>query len=103
MPPRLAKAINQTFWDDKDGFYYDRNEKTGKQIRVKSVAGFMPLWAGVASRKQAERLVKDHLLNKEEFLKYPIASYAKQNRISTREAVTESAIGAARSGFRRII
>lgn len=75
---RLAKAINQVFWDEKDGFYYDRNEKTGKQIRVKSVAGFMPLWAGVASRKQAERLVRDHLLNKEEFwLKYPIASYAK--------------------------
>jgi hypothetical protein len=75
---RLAKAINQVFWDEKDGFYYDRNEKTGKQIRVKSVAGFMPLWAGVASRKQAEKLVNDHLLNKEEFwLKYPIASYAK--------------------------
>jgi glycogen debranching enzyme len=75
---RLAKAINQVFWDEIDGFYYDRNEKTGKQIRVKSVAGFMPLWAGVASRKQAERLVYDHLLNKEEFwLKYPIASYAK--------------------------
>lgn len=75
---RLAKAINKIFWDEKDGFYYDRNEKTGKQIRVKSVAGFMPLWAGVASRKQAHRLVYDHLLNKEEFwLDYPVASYAK--------------------------
>jgi glycogen debranching enzyme len=75
---RLAKTINDVFWDEKDGFYYDRNEKTGKQIRVKSVAGFMPLWAGVASPKQADRLVYDHLLNKEEFwLKYPVASYAK--------------------------
>jgi hypothetical protein len=75
---RLTSTINKVFWDDKDGFYYDRNEKTGKQIRVKSVAGFMPLWAGVASRKQAGRLVYDHLLNKKEFwLTCPVASYAK--------------------------
>jgi putative isomerase len=75
---RLAKEINAVFWDEKDGFYYDRNQKTGRQIRVKSVAGFFPLWAGVASRKQAERLVRDHLLNPNEFwLKYPVATYAK--------------------------
>jgi putative isomerase len=36
------------------------------------------LWAGVASHKQAERLVYEHLLNASEFwLKYPIATYAK--------------------------
>jgi putative isomerase len=75
---KLAKDINAVFWDEKDGFYYDRNQKTGKQIRVKSIAGFFPLWAGVASRKQAERLVHEHLLNANEFwLKYPIATYAK--------------------------
>jgi putative isomerase len=75
---RLAKTINKVFWDEKDSFYYDRNEKTGKRIRVKSVAGFMPLWAGVASRKQADRLVQDHLLNEEEFwLAFPVATYAK--------------------------
>ena len=75
---RLAKTINRVFWDSKDGFYYDRNAKTGKQIRVKSVAGFMPLWAGVASRKQAGRLVYDHLLNRKEFwLTFPVSSYAK--------------------------
>ena len=75
---RLAKAINDVFWDEKDGFYYDRNEKTGKRIPVKSVAGFFPLWAGVASPTQARRLVEDHLLNPREFwLRYPVASYAK--------------------------
>jgi hypothetical protein len=40
---RLAKLINDVFWDEKDGFYYDSNEKTGERIRVKSVAGFFPL------------------------------------------------------------
>jgi glycogen debranching enzyme len=75
---RLAKLINDVFWDEKDGFYYDRNEKTGKQIRVKSAAGFFPLWAGVATPAQAHRLVREHLLNQNEFwLPYPVATYAK--------------------------
>jgi glycogen debranching enzyme len=56
---RLSALINKVFWDDKDGFYYDRNEKTGKQIHVKSVAGFIPLWIGIASPRQARRLVHD--------------------------------------------
>ena len=75
---QLAAAIQRVFWDEKDGFYYDRNQKTGKQIRVKSVAGFMPLWAGVATQSQAGRLVHEHLLNPREFwLQYPVATYAK--------------------------
>jgi hypothetical protein len=74
----LAKLINQVFWDEEDGFYYDRNEKTGERIRVKSVAGFFPLWAGVASPTQASRLVHEHLLNEKEFwLSYPVATYAR--------------------------
>ncbi len=75
---RLAKAINDVFWDEHDGFYYDRNEKTGRRIPVKSVAGFFPMWAGVASPAQAKRLVNEHLLNPGEFwLRYPVASYAQ--------------------------
>jgi hypothetical protein len=74
----LTNLINNVFWDEKDGFYYDRNEKTGIIIRVKSVAGFFPLWAGVASPEQAGRLVREHLLNEKEFwLPYPVATYAK--------------------------
>ena len=75
---RLATAINKVFWNEQDGFYYDRDEKTGKAIKVKSVAGLLPMWAGVASAAQARRLVHAHLLNKDEFwLDYPVATYAK--------------------------
>ncbi len=75
---KLAMAISSVFWDEKDGFYYDRNEKTGQPIRVKSVAGFIPLWAGVATPAQARRLVHEHLLNDREFwLKFPVATYAR--------------------------
>ena len=75
---QLSGLINRVLWDEKDGFYYDRNEKTGKTVRVKSVAGFIPLWAGVATPDRAKRLVNEHLINPREFwLKYPVASYAR--------------------------
>lgn len=74
----LSDLINEVFWDEKEGFYYDRNEKTGESVRVKSVAGFGPLWAGVATPRRAKRLIYEHLLNPKEFwLRYPVASYAK--------------------------
>ena len=74
----VAAKINEVFWDEKDGFYYDRNVKTGKRIPVKSVAGFIPLWVGIAPPDRAKRLIHEHLINPKEFwLKYPVASYAK--------------------------
>ena len=73
----LAHAVNTTLWDEKDGFYYDRNEKTGEPIRIKSIAGLLPLWAGFAPPERARRLVLEHLTNEKEFwMKYPVATYA---------------------------
>ena len=74
----LKFKINEVFWDEEDGFYYDRSEKTGELNRIKSVAGFIPLWIGAASPERAERLVKEHLLNPHEFwTNYPVATWAK--------------------------
>ena len=74
----LADKINTIFWDERDGFYYDRDEHTGELVKVKSAAGFLPLWAGIVSPRRAERLVKEHLTNPEEFwIEFPIACYAK--------------------------
>lgn len=74
----LADKINTIFWDEEDGFYYDRDEHTGELVKVKSVAGFIPLWAGIVPPRRAERLVKEHLTNPEEFwTKYPVACYAQ--------------------------
>ena len=74
----LRQRINEYLWDETDGFYYDRSEKTGKLNKIKSIAGFMPLWCGAASREQAERLVKEHLINEKEFwTPYPVATWSK--------------------------
>jgi len=75
----LRAKIRVYFWDDQDGFFYDRRTDSGAAfIRVKSVAGFIPLWLGIATPAQAKRLVHEHLLNTREFwLKYPVATYAR--------------------------
>jgi hypothetical protein len=75
---KVVELINTTFWDEQQGMYFDRNEKTGKRVYVKSATNFMPLFAGAATHARAKRMIHEHLLNPEEFwLSYPVASYAK--------------------------
>jgi hypothetical protein len=75
---QVVKLINTTLWDEQQGMYFDRNEKTGKRVYVKSATNFMPLFAGAATTKRAKRMIHEHLLNPDEFwLSYPVASYAK--------------------------
>ncbi len=72
------KAIQSMLWNDEDKIFYDLDRNTGKQIKVKSVSSFTPLWAKIATPGQAYHLVYDHLLNPEEFwLPFPIPGYAR--------------------------
>ncbi len=72
---RLAEAINARLWDDAQGFYFDRRVG-GDLCPVKAVSGFLPMWAGVASAEQAERLVA-HLRAPSEFWSpFPVPSVA---------------------------
>ena len=63
---RVARAV-QTLWDEQDGIFYDRDERTGAPIRVKYVGAFATLWAGIATPAQAGRMVREHILNPREF------------------------------------
>ena len=46
-------------WDAKDGLYYDYNFKTNSVRRYPFVTTFYPLWAGIASAPQAERVMEN--------------------------------------------
>ena len=71
------KEAVQQLWDEEDGMFYDRDERTGERIKVKSVSCFTPLWAGIATKEQAERMVKEHILNPDEFWRaYPLPALA---------------------------
>lgn len=51
--------IVRLMWNEEAGFFFDYNFKTGKISDFYSLAGFYPLWAGLASVKQAERMKKN--------------------------------------------
>jgi putative isomerase len=58
MADGLAKRINDKLWDDKLGFYVDRDRVTGKNGPALSPAGFMPLFVRIASRQRAARVAQ---------------------------------------------
>jgi putative isomerase len=74
----LRDAVREHCWDERDGFFYsfDVNlepEKPGTWrhagrhrhwpgliMRIETWMGFMPLWAGIATKEQAERVVEHY-------------------------------------------
>jgi glycogen debranching enzyme len=61
----ISININEWCWNEEDGFYYDVYPD-GRHFRKKTSGGFWPLLAGVATKKQASKLVS-HLKNPDEF------------------------------------
>src|SRR5438270_487281 len=49
--------INRSMWAAADGLYYDYNYVEKRVRRYPFVTTFYPLWAGIASRAQAARVV----------------------------------------------
>ena len=85
---RKKQLIQKLLWNEQDGFFYDRDIRTGLPIRVKSVNGLYPLWAGIPDQRQARRLVYEHIMNPKEFWSaYPLPSYALNERNYTQHHV----------------
>ena len=68
-----SRLINQTFWDPVNHFYYNVDKTTHTftykkkdDLKRDEIIGFLPLWAGVADKKQAAWLVK-HLTDTASF------------------------------------
>ncbi len=58
---KRAATINALMWDEVKGFYFDYDLTAQSRNPHSSLAGFYPLWAGLASLEQAERVVRDWL------------------------------------------
>ena len=50
----LSLKIRNQFFDQKTGWFYDTNLKGDEFIKVMGCEGWIPLWAGVASKEQAK-------------------------------------------------
>ena len=75
---RKAELIRTLLWDEKQGFFYDHRYKGNALIPVKSISGFAPLWAGVATPEQARRIIFGQLMNPSEFWSaWPVPALAR--------------------------
>ena len=61
------KSALQGLWDEEDGMFYCRNFLTGEPVKRMDATNFYPLLAKTASPAQAERMIREHLLNDDEF------------------------------------
>ena len=101
----LKKAIQNECWDERDGFFYgvdislrpiNNNDNLHRgaprhwkslPIRIAGWSGFLPLWCGIATKEQADILVKQHLNNYQSFnSRSGIRSLSKQERMYTVKA-----------------
>jgi alpha,alpha-trehalase len=48
--------VNRLMWDERDGLYYDYNFEKREVRRYRFVTAFYPLWAGIATPRQAARV-----------------------------------------------
>ena len=63
----LQFRVQQKMWSEQDGMFLNIDSRTGKFVPIKTWTNFVPLWAGIATPQQAQRMIKDHLLNPQEF------------------------------------
>jgi alpha,alpha-trehalase len=57
--------VNRLMWDERDGLYYDYNFERQEVRRYPFVTTFYPLWAGIATPRQAARVAANlHLFER---------------------------------------
>lgn len=54
-----AERANRLLWDSQAGLYFDYNFVTQRRRHYPFLTTFYPLWAGIASREQAARIVRN--------------------------------------------
>lgn len=84
---KRAKLINETFWDEQNGFYYNVNKtdhsftfKNKDDLKRDEIIGFLPLWAGIATSERAKRLVLTLADTAAFWRKYGVPSLSAKDR-----------------------
>ncbi len=54
-------TILELMWDEREGFFFDYDYVNKRRTLYPTLAGFYPLWSGLATPLQAQRIVRDWL------------------------------------------
>jgi hypothetical protein len=73
---KRTEAIRAKMWDPETKFFYSLDRHTNKKIHVRTLQGFLPLTAGLASEKQAAELVRQLTDPSLFWSKYPVPTSA---------------------------
>jgi hypothetical protein len=74
---QTSRALREHCWDPKAGFFLARDLCNGQPIAARTIAGFMPLYAGAATPAMGDALI-EHLMDRRAFyyhLGVPSASF----------------------------
>jgi glycogen debranching enzyme len=63
----VSKQGLEEMWDDEFGFYCNKRTDTGEFSRSLSATNFYAFFSDKVSKEHAERMIKDHFYNTEEF------------------------------------
>lgn len=76
----LKNTVNEKYWDEQDGFYYDINRETGEPCRIKTPASFWAMLAEIPDERQAARMTE--YLRSEKFMggDYPWTSLSRDDK-----------------------
>ena len=76
----IREAVNRKLWDEEDGFYYDYDLTNNKLHKVECFTSFLPLFAGLCDKTQAQSLIS-WLKNPNTFNTYlPIPTISKREK-----------------------
>jgi alpha,alpha-trehalase len=84
------KAIMKHLWLKDEAIFLNRWRDDGKWVRVVSWSNFVPLADGMLSQKDAERMIRQHLLNPAEMRsQYGFRSLAKSDPAYNNQAIID--------------
>jgi alpha,alpha-trehalase len=81
-------AILKSLWNAEEGVFLNRRRDTGAWVRSLSWSSFVPLAEGMVPRAEAERMIREHLLNpKEMHAPYGFRSLSASDPAYNNEAI----------------
>lgn len=63
----LAQLVRTRMWSARAGMFLNIDSRTEKSVQMKTWTNFVPLWAGIATKSQADEMIRAHVLNPREF------------------------------------
>lgn len=63
----LAELVRMKMWSARAGMFLNVDSRTGKFVEIKTWTNFVPLWTAIATKAQANKMIREHVLNSGEF------------------------------------